>query len=290
MSGGRSGQAFPIRRRAQDCVGKSGERRRPREVRSRCGSLGLAGHRRAAFFWQQRAQAKPKLTDQDVLVVADFDNKTGDPVFDTALKQALAFQLQQSPFLKAMDEAGSPADHEAVGPVARCACHRRDRARHLHPGGPESHARRFHRGARLPVFDFAPGGELSNRRDLRPRGDGGDRQRARCGRTRPWRQIRCAPNSENRSARYKARTARINKRSPPALWKPFRRSIWVTRSGRGRGTGKRSSRFTGTPPSSIQTSRSPSQFLVAQWLMQATRHGERSNREGLCAKRSRQRA
>ena len=57
-----------------------------------------------AFFWHQRVYAPPKLTDRDILVVADFDNQTGDPVFDAALKQALAFQLQQSPFLKAMDE------------------------------------------------------------------------------------------------------------------------------------------------------------------------------------------
>lgn len=85
----------------------------------------------ATLFWQQRAQAKPKLTDQDVLVVADFDNKTGDPVFDTALKQALAFQLQQSPFLKAMDEAevrqtmklsGRPPDARVTGEIARDIC------------------------------------------------------------------------------------------------------------------------------------------------------------------------
>jgi tetratricopeptide (TPR) repeat protein len=84
-----------------------------------------------ALFWQQHAQAKPKLTDQDVLVVADFDNKTGDPVFDTALKQALAFQLQQSPFLKAMDEAevrqtmklsGRSADDRVTGEIARDIC------------------------------------------------------------------------------------------------------------------------------------------------------------------------
>jgi hypothetical protein len=71
----------------------------------------------AVLFWQQRAHAKPKLTDRDVLVVADFDNKTGDPVFDTALKQALAFQLQESPFLKAMSRRGRPrmARTAAVG-------------------------------------------------------------------------------------------------------------------------------------------------------------------------------
>jgi tetratricopeptide (TPR) repeat protein len=55
------------------------------------------------FFWQQRTQAKP-LTDQDVLVLADFANTTGDPVFDGTLRQALAIQLEQSPFLKIMED------------------------------------------------------------------------------------------------------------------------------------------------------------------------------------------
>jgi eukaryotic-like serine/threonine-protein kinase len=55
------------------------------------------------FFWHQRAQATP-LTDKDVLVLADFINTTGDPVFDGTLRQALAIQLEQSPFLKIMDD------------------------------------------------------------------------------------------------------------------------------------------------------------------------------------------
>ncbi len=55
------------------------------------------------FFWQQRTQAKP-LTDKDVLVLANFANTTGDPVFDGTLRQAAAIQLEQSPFLKIMDD------------------------------------------------------------------------------------------------------------------------------------------------------------------------------------------
>ncbi|HEY2980230.1 MAG TPA: protein kinase, partial [Anaerolineales bacterium] len=55
------------------------------------------------FFWKQRTPAKP-LTDKDVLVLADFVNTTGDPVFDGTLRQALAIQLEQSPFLKIMDD------------------------------------------------------------------------------------------------------------------------------------------------------------------------------------------
>ena len=42
----------------------------------------------------------PALTEQDTIVLADFDNTTGEPVFDGALKVALAVALEQSPFLK----------------------------------------------------------------------------------------------------------------------------------------------------------------------------------------------
>jgi tetratricopeptide (TPR) repeat protein len=40
------------------------------------------------------------LTDRDVIVLADFQNTTGEAVFDGALKVALAVALEQSPFLK----------------------------------------------------------------------------------------------------------------------------------------------------------------------------------------------
>jgi tetratricopeptide (TPR) repeat protein len=46
----------------------------------------------------------PKLTDKDTIVLADFVNHTGDPVFDDALKQALSVQLEQSPFLKIVSD------------------------------------------------------------------------------------------------------------------------------------------------------------------------------------------
>jgi hypothetical protein len=40
-----------------------------------------------------------KLTDKDSIVLAEFDNKTGDAIFDDTLKQGLSVQLEQSPFL-----------------------------------------------------------------------------------------------------------------------------------------------------------------------------------------------
>jgi serine/threonine protein kinase len=49
------------------------------------------------------AKATP-LSERDTVVLADFDNKTGDPVFDDALKQALAVQLGQSPFINILSD------------------------------------------------------------------------------------------------------------------------------------------------------------------------------------------
>src|SRR5437870_5858044 len=48
------------------------------------------------FFYTRRARA---LTEKDSILLSDFVNTTGDPVFDGTLKQALAVQLEQSPFL-----------------------------------------------------------------------------------------------------------------------------------------------------------------------------------------------
>ncbi|HSQ22765.1 MAG TPA: protein kinase [Pyrinomonadaceae bacterium] len=49
-------------------------------------------------------RSKTKLTDKDTILLADFLNTTGDPVFDKTLKQALAAQLGQSPFLNIFSE------------------------------------------------------------------------------------------------------------------------------------------------------------------------------------------
>jgi eukaryotic-like serine/threonine-protein kinase len=55
----------------------------------------------AVYLYSHRA---PKLTDKDTIVLADFTNKTGDPVFDETLRQGLAVQLEQSPFLSLISE------------------------------------------------------------------------------------------------------------------------------------------------------------------------------------------
>ncbi len=47
----------------------------------------------------------PKLTDKDTIVLADFTNSTGDPVFDDTLRTGLASLLQQSPYLSLISDS-----------------------------------------------------------------------------------------------------------------------------------------------------------------------------------------
>lgn len=56
----------------------------------------------AGVYW--RSHRTVKLTDKDTIVLADFANTTGDPVFDDTLKQALAVDLGESPFLNVLSE------------------------------------------------------------------------------------------------------------------------------------------------------------------------------------------
>ncbi len=51
-----------------------------------------------------RSRPPTRLTDKDTIVLADFTNTTGDPVFDGALRQGLEVQLGQSPFLAFVSE------------------------------------------------------------------------------------------------------------------------------------------------------------------------------------------
>ncbi len=55
-----------------------------------------------AYFYLHR---KPKLTDTDTIVLADFANSTGDALFDDTLKAALSISLRQSPFLNVLSDS-----------------------------------------------------------------------------------------------------------------------------------------------------------------------------------------
>jgi serine/threonine protein kinase/tetratricopeptide (TPR) repeat protein len=71
------------------------------------------------------------LTEIDSVLLADFVNKTGDPVFDDALKQALTIELNQSPFLNIVSDRkieetlrlmGQPAAQHITPELAQEVC------------------------------------------------------------------------------------------------------------------------------------------------------------------------
>ena len=86
----------------------------------------------AGGLYDRSHRAKP-LTDKDTIVLSDFDNKTGEPVFDDTLKTALSVSLNQSPFLNVLPEnkvaatlklMTRPADTRLTPDVARELCRR----------------------------------------------------------------------------------------------------------------------------------------------------------------------
>jgi DNA-binding winged helix-turn-helix (wHTH) protein/tetratricopeptide (TPR) repeat protein len=75
----------------------------------------------------------PALTAKDTIVLADFVNSTGDPVFDGTLRQGLAVQLEQSPFLSLIPDRrihqilqlmGKTAEMPLTAAVANEVCER----------------------------------------------------------------------------------------------------------------------------------------------------------------------
>jgi DNA-binding winged helix-turn-helix (wHTH) protein len=55
--------------------------------------------------WYWRSRRPPKLSEKDTIVLADFDNRTGDQIFDGTLKTALSISLRQSPFLNVLSDS-----------------------------------------------------------------------------------------------------------------------------------------------------------------------------------------
>jgi len=86
----------------------------------------------AGGLYYRSHRAKP-LTDKDTIVLADFANSTGDPVFDDTLKAALGVSLSQSPFLNVLSDSTvsrtlkrmqKAADTKLTPDVAREVCQR----------------------------------------------------------------------------------------------------------------------------------------------------------------------
>ncbi len=87
--------------------------------------IGVAG-----FFYTRSAHT---LTEKDSILLTDFVNTTGDPVFDGTLKQALAVQLEQSPYLNVFPQErvrdtlkfmGRSPDERLTPDLARDVCQR----------------------------------------------------------------------------------------------------------------------------------------------------------------------
>jgi eukaryotic-like serine/threonine-protein kinase len=71
------------------------------------------------LYWRSRsatpATSAAPLTEKDTVVLTDFTNSTGDPVFDGTLKQALAVDLEQSPFLNILSDRKVGATLKLMG-------------------------------------------------------------------------------------------------------------------------------------------------------------------------------
>src|SRR5207237_309787 len=87
----------------------------------------------AAIIYWSSLHSRVAFTDKDTILLADFVNTTGDSIFDGTLKQALAVQLGQSPFLDifsqdrvrdALKFMNRPPDERVTRDIAREICER----------------------------------------------------------------------------------------------------------------------------------------------------------------------
>lgn len=104
---------------------------RPRRVMVTAGAAIAAAVAAAVAFL--RPTPTPALTNRDPVVLADVENRTGDPVFDGTLRAALNVAIAQSPYLNVVPEArvretlrlmGRPPDARVTGDVGREVCQR----------------------------------------------------------------------------------------------------------------------------------------------------------------------
>jgi serine/threonine protein kinase/Flp pilus assembly protein TadD len=86
----------------------------------------------AGFFFV-RVRSTPRLTEKDSIVLAEFTNTTGDPIFESTLRQGLSSQLEQSPFLNLLSDEriaqtltlmSQPKDARLTHELAREVCQR----------------------------------------------------------------------------------------------------------------------------------------------------------------------
>jgi eukaryotic-like serine/threonine-protein kinase len=107
---------------------QTGKRRWP--LLARVGVIVAAVIAAGAYFYTHR---KPIMTAKDSIVLADFVNTTGDPVFDGSLREALAAELAESPYLNVVSDSSvhqtlsfmeQPANARLTPEIARQVCQR----------------------------------------------------------------------------------------------------------------------------------------------------------------------
>jgi len=110
----------------------------PKAVGKRWGMIGAAALAVlvlavAGYFYFRHFPRTHALTERDTIVLADFANSTGDPIFDDTLRQGLAVQLEQSPFLSLISDdriqqmlklMAKPPDTRLTPELAREVCER----------------------------------------------------------------------------------------------------------------------------------------------------------------------
>lgn len=114
-------------------AGKFLRRHRPRVFGAAAGLAFILLGGVTVWLLARDSAPRPRLTEKDTLVLADFENKTGDPVFDDTLRQGLSVDLQQSPFLSLISEGkvrqtlalmGQPKGARLTSEIAQQICER----------------------------------------------------------------------------------------------------------------------------------------------------------------------
>ena len=120
-------------------VGAAGRQRSLKMVVMAALVVLLAAGTAGGLLWHSR-QAR-HLTEKDTIVVGDFANSTGDPVFDGTLREGLSVELEQSPFLSLVSEEGihqtlrmmgQPGNARLTPEITREVCQRTNSTTALH--------------------------------------------------------------------------------------------------------------------------------------------------------------
>ncbi len=125
----------PVQRQppSEGAGGRAARGRRTRLLRLGLAVTSLIALTAVASVTLSKLHRPPAVTDRDTILVADFVNRTGEEVFDSTLRQALAVELEQSPFLSVvpadrlrltLQEMTKPPEGRITGSDALEACRR----------------------------------------------------------------------------------------------------------------------------------------------------------------------